>query len=88
MCQSLTPASSVRASSGRPLLRRRRDDRADRHRFRGPSDNAAEVDAPADIDEDTEPGKSSIESGELRDARPRNKLLEQENEVLHRPRGS
>ncbi len=38
----------------------------------------------ADIDEGTTPGKSTGESGELREARRRNKLLERENEVLRR----
>lgn len=38
----------------------------------------------ADIDEGTTPGKSTSESGELREARRRIKLLEQENEVLRR----
>ncbi|MCF6389375.1 IS3 family transposase [Mycobacterium sp. MBM] len=38
----------------------------------------------ADIDEGTKPGKSTGESAELRDARRRIKLLEQENEVLRR----
>ncbi|WP_370375049.1 transposase [Mycolicibacterium sp. CR10] len=38
----------------------------------------------ADVDEGTKPGKSTTESAELRDARRRIKLLEQENEVLRR----
>lgn len=38
----------------------------------------------ADIDEGAKPGKSTSESAELRDARRRIKLLEQENEVLRR----
>lgn len=38
----------------------------------------------ADIDEGGKPGKSTSESAELRDARRRIKLLEQENEVLRR----
>ena len=38
----------------------------------------------ADVDEGTKPGRSTGESGELRDARRRIKLLEQENEVLRR----
>ncbi|QIV83270.1 MULTISPECIES: IS3 family transposase [Mycobacteriaceae] len=38
----------------------------------------------ADIDEGAKPGKSTGESGELREARRRIKLLEQENEVLRR----
>lgn len=38
----------------------------------------------ADIDEGAKPGKSSSESVELREARRRIKLLEQENEVLRR----
>ncbi|MGW0161870.1 IS3 family transposase [Mycobacterium sp. NPDC003323] len=38
----------------------------------------------ADIDEGTKPGKSTGESGELREARRRINLLEQENEVLRR----
>jgi transposase-like protein len=38
----------------------------------------------ADIDEETKPGRSTGDSGELRDARRRIKLLEQENEVLRR----
>lgn len=38
----------------------------------------------SDIDEGTKPGKSTTESGELRDAQRRIKLLEQENEVLRR----
>ena len=38
----------------------------------------------ADIDEGAKPGKSTGESAELRDARRRIKLLEQENEVLRR----
>lgn len=36
----------------------------------------------ADIDEGAKPGKSTSESAELRDARRRIKLLEQENDVL------
>ncbi|MFJ8599757.1 transposase [Streptomyces shenzhenensis] len=38
----------------------------------------------ADIDDGTEPGVTSQESVELREARRRIKLLEQENEVLRR----
>ena len=38
----------------------------------------------ADIDEGTKPGTSTTDSAELRDARRRIKLLEQENEVLRR----
>jgi transposase len=38
----------------------------------------------ADVDEGTKPGRSTGESGELRQARRRIKLLEQENEVLRR----
>jgi transposase len=38
----------------------------------------------ADIDEGTKPGKSNGDSAELREARRRIKLLEQENEVLRR----
>ncbi|KHO23730.1 transposase [Mycolicibacterium setense] len=38
----------------------------------------------ADIDEGAKPGKSASESAELREARRRIKLLEQENEVLRR----
>ncbi len=38
----------------------------------------------ADIDEGAKPGKTTGESGELRDARRRTGLLEQENEVLRR----
>lgn len=38
----------------------------------------------ADIDEGTTPGVTSQESAELRKARRRIKLLEQENEVLRR----
>lgn len=38
----------------------------------------------ADIDEGTKPGTSAGEFAELRDARRRIKLLEQENEVLRR----
>ena len=38
----------------------------------------------ADIDEGTTPGRSTGDSGELREARRRIKLLEQENEVLRR----
>ena len=38
----------------------------------------------ADIDEGAKPGKSTSESAELRDARRRIKLLDQENEVLRR----
>ena len=38
----------------------------------------------ADIDAGAKPGVSSIESAELRQARARIKLLEQENEVLRR----
>ena len=42
----------------------------------------------ADIDEGAKPGKSTSESAELRDARRRIKLLEQENEVLRRATAS
>ncbi|BCJ74490.1 transposase [Catellatospora sp. IY07-71] len=38
----------------------------------------------ADVDAGTRPGVSSTESAELREARKRIKLLEQENEVLRR----
>lgn len=38
----------------------------------------------ADIDDGTKPGTTSQESTELREARRRIKLLEQENEVLRR----
>jgi transposase len=38
----------------------------------------------ADIDEGAKPGISSTDSAELREARRRIKLLEQENEVLRR----
>jgi transposase-like protein len=38
----------------------------------------------ADIDGGTKPGTTSLESAELREARRRIKLLEQENEVLRR----
>lgn len=38
----------------------------------------------ADVDDGARPGASTSESGELRDARRRIKLLEQENEVLRR----
>ena len=38
----------------------------------------------ADVDEGTKPGRSTGESGELRDAQRRIRLLEQENEVLRR----
>ncbi|GAA3488332.1 hypothetical protein ACIP93_03905 [Streptomyces sp. NPDC088745] len=38
----------------------------------------------ADIDDGVKPGTTSQESIELRDARRRIKLLEQENEVLRR----
>ncbi len=38
----------------------------------------------AEIDEGAKPGKTTGESGELREARRRIKLLEQENEVLRR----
>ncbi|MEU9419067.1 transposase [Streptomyces sp. NPDC048272] len=40
----------------------------------------------ADIDDGSKPGTSSQESAELREARRRIRLLEQENEVLRRPR--
>ncbi len=38
----------------------------------------------ADVDDGTKPGTSSGESAELRELRRRNRLLEQENEVLRR----
>jgi transposase len=38
----------------------------------------------ADVDEGTKPGKNTSDSGELRELRRRNRLLEQENEVLRR----
>lgn len=38
----------------------------------------------ADIDDGHKPGVSTCESGELREARKRIRLLEQENEVLRR----
>ncbi|WP_101953261.1 IS3 family transposase [Mycobacterium intracellulare] len=38
----------------------------------------------ADIDEGTKPGKSTSDSAEVRELRRRNRLLEQENEVLRR----
>ena len=38
----------------------------------------------AEIDAGVRPGTTAAESGELRDLRKRNRLLEQENEVLRR----
>ena len=38
----------------------------------------------ADIDDGNRPGQIREDSTELRDLRPRNRLLEQENEVLRR----
>jgi transposase len=38
----------------------------------------------ADVDDGAKPGRSTSESGELRELRRRNRLLEQENEVLRR----
>lgn len=38
----------------------------------------------ADIDDGARPGKSTTDSAELRELRRRNRLLEQENEVLRR----
>ena len=38
----------------------------------------------ADVEEGVRPGTTSSESAELRDLRRRNRLLEQENEVLRR----
>src|ERR1700738_3330993 len=38
----------------------------------------------ADVDDGAKPGMSRAESAELRDLRRRNRLLEQENEVLRR----
>ena len=38
----------------------------------------------ADIDDGNRPGQSRTESAELRELRKRNRLLEQENEVLRR----
>ena len=36
----------------------------------------------ADIDEGAQPGQSRVETAEIRELRKRNRLLEQENEVL------
>jgi transposase len=38
----------------------------------------------ADVDDGAKPGKSTSDFGELRELRRRNRLLEQENEVLRR----
>jgi transposase len=38
----------------------------------------------ADVDEGAKPGKSTSDAAELRELRRRNRLLEQENEVLRR----
>jgi len=38
----------------------------------------------ADVDEGSKPGQSRVEGAELREARKRIRLLEQENEVLRR----
>lgn len=38
----------------------------------------------ADVDEGAKPGKSTNDSADLRELRRRNRLLEQENEVLRR----
>lgn len=40
--------------------------------------------AQADIDDGVRPGMSSLESAELRAVKKRNRLLEQENEILRR----
>ena len=61
------------------------DDRADRHRFRCPPDDAVEVDAPSRRRRRApSPARRTSESAELRELRRRNRLLEQENEVLRR----
>lgn len=38
----------------------------------------------ADVDEDAKPGQTRTEAAEIRELRKRNRLLEQENEVLRR----
>jgi transposase len=58
---------------------------ADRERLRGISESCLHRWLKlADIEEGTRPGVTAAESAELRELRRRNKLLEQENEVLRR----
>ncbi len=72
LCASLVSETTVSRSS-----RSRRTS--------GPSDDALRKWLrQADIDAGAKPGVSSSESAELRQARARIKLLEQENEVLRR----
>lgn len=60
------------------------DGRAGRQSLRGSPDDLVEMKRRADIDDETKRGTTSWESADLREARRRIKLLEQENKVMRR----
>ena len=83
--QAVSPRSSARTSFGSPGTVSRASAQADRGRLR---DQRVLPDATgcsrADVEDGIKPGTTAAENAELREAKKRIRLLEQENEVLRR----
>ena len=69
---------------GRGCTEARSPDLSDRQRLRHLRGNPAQLAKKADIEDGARPGATEKEAAELRDARKRIRLLEQENEILRR----